>query len=68
MRSVANSRGPLDGRRSAAAKEVDYFGDKKLGREHLSVADLISIGNGALVIKPGQKVAEKPPANKPINT
>lgn len=63
LRSVANSRGTLDGNRSAAAKEVDYFGDKKLGREHLSVADLISIRNGGLVLKPGQKLPDKPPTN-----
>lgn len=70
LRSVANNSrgGTLDGARSAAAKEVDYFGDKKLGRENMSVADLMSIRNGALVLKPGQKSLDRPAANKPINT
>lgn len=40
-------------RGSSAAKDVDYFGEKKHGLDNLSLKELISIKNGALVLGPG---------------
>lgn len=42
----------LDGKKSAAAREVDYFGDKKHGRDNMSYKDFLSIRSGEMVQGP----------------
>lgn len=57
----------LAGRKSAAAKEVDYFNDKKHGRDNMSVKELQSIRDGELVLSPLKSIL-KNKDYQPINS
>jgi hypothetical protein len=57
----------LAGKRSAAAKDVDYFNDKKHGADNMSIKDLQYLRDGELVLSPLKSIL-KNKNNKPINT
>jgi hypothetical protein len=62
-----SAQGLLAGRQSAASKDVDYFNDKKHGKDNMSLKDYQSIRNGELVLSPMKSIL-KNKDSKPIHT
>jgi hypothetical protein len=59
----------LDGKRSAAAKDVDYFGEHRYGRDNMNINDYMSIRDGEMVVGPQstlKSILKKKPDASPI--